>query len=159
VRLEQENQWNAYTPVCYNVLYIIYGSRCDLLGEVGGSGRMGQVGSSRDHILIKAYYSYVSLVTCIKNVSLAVAGVFRGPPVDVLRVAEHLAPFWSCLSVPFGPQGAVLPLPRLESRHCGNDVIGIRTLGESGTHLSHDATMKVSLSRLDLIGMTWSGLE
>jgi len=144
VRLEQENQWNAYTPVCYNVLYIIYGSRCDLLGEVGGSGRMGQVGSSRDHILIKAYYSYVSLVTCIKNVSLAVGGVDRGPPHDVLRVAERLEPFWSCLSVPFGPQGAVLPLPRLESRHCGNDVIGIRTLGESGTHLSHDATMKVS---------------
>ena len=54
MRLEQENQWNAYTPVCYNVLYIIYGSRCDLLGEVGGSGRMGQVGSSRDHIFIKA---------------------------------------------------------------------------------------------------------
>ena len=37
----------------YNVLYIIYNSRCDLLGEVGGRGRMGQVGSSRDHILIK----------------------------------------------------------------------------------------------------------
>ena len=59
---------------------------------------MGQVGSSRDHILIKAglgqaSYSCVSLVTCVKNVSLAVVGVLRGPPLDVLRVGEHLAPF------------------------------------------------------------------
>ena len=120
---------------------------------------MGQVGTifslRLDWIRLP---SYVSLVTCIKTVSLVVTGVGRDPPPDVFRVGEHLAPVLQYLLVPFGPHRPPLPLMRVQE-HCGSDLIGIWALEKSWTRLSRDAKMKISLSRLEFIGMTWSRLE